>query len=244
MRHILLVKSASPSSGPPSPGHTFTRAWQVVIQRCAGAAGASASVWTSSFWKLVFRKRRGWLTSPSPLCQQGARLHSSMQARCADVPGKDKPSLSRLEALALPFHPGLPAPIPPHRCPSAPSPGGARGTARLKQTAKNTLNFNLSAQKSGCSWVGAAADGGGRLCPPGWQKGLPKVCGYGETALEFIYVASHSCCVIVTWDCEWATVYVMTSLCLLGAFSLIHAVYLQIWMRLWEGKMFALVFLP
>lgn len=41
----------------------------------------------------------------------------------------------------------------------------------------------------------------GTAVPSGWQKGPPKVCGYGETALELTDVASHSCCVIVTWDC-------------------------------------------
>lgn len=71
---------------------------------------------------------------------------------------------------------------------------GSGGVPDSNRPAENFLSFSVSFQRSSCTWMGATADGGGRLCPPVGQQCQPKVFGYGDAVLQLIYVGSHMQC--------------------------------------------------
>ncbi|EOA95644.1 Uncharacterized protein C18orf1 [Anas platyrhynchos] len=75
--------------------------------------------------------------------------------------------------------------------PGCTAPCKPAGGARLKQTAKNIINFNLSVQKSGCSWVRAADDDG--AVPPWLAEGPAQECKFTCASGKCLYLGSLIC---------------------------------------------------
>lgn len=142
----------------------------------------------------MFGKRQGWLTSQSQLCQQGARLCGSSQARCAGVSCEGKPLPSHLGALPPSFLSWHPAPVSPLlTTPLLSQQGGAwvKGPDS-NGPAEKLLSLSLSPSREGATRGWEPQPMAGEGCARCWAAGPAQSACLWGAALQLVYGGSHA----------------------------------------------------